>query len=201
LSTNYPTLLTISAFVSAFVAASGCGTATTAAVVDLAARDPRWATPLERPGLPNLHRVSDDLYRGAQLTKEGAAELVKLGVKTVVNLRSFHSDSDEIGDLPLKYEHIYMKAWHPEDEDVVKFLKIVTDRAKAPVFVHCMRGADRTGTVVAVYRIVLQGWSREDAIEEMRRGGYNFHEIWKGLPEYLRNLDVERIRREAGLAK
>lgn len=179
-------------------------------------RNPRWAVPIERPGLPNFHRVSDDLYRGAQPEAEGIRELEKLGVRTIVNLRLVRSDRDEIrqaglttggpvGSTPLPgprgigYEHIRMEAWDADSDEVLRFLKIVSDPARTPVFVHCRHGADRTGTMCAVYRIVVQGWSREDAVEEMTGGGFGFHAIWRGLPEYLRELDVERTRREAGL--
>jgi len=153
---------------------------------------------MDRPGLPNLHRVSAELYRGAQPTAEGVRELGKMGIRTIVNLRSDHSDRDEIGGGGIRYEHIRMKAWHVEDEDVAKFLRIVADPAKTPVFVHCAHGADRTGTVCAVYRMVVQGWSVEDAVREMREGGFGFHEVYRNLPAYLRRLDVERIRRMAG---
>jgi protein tyrosine phosphatase (PTP) superfamily phosphohydrolase (DUF442 family) len=169
-------------------------------------RDPRWARPIEKPGLPNLHQVSDDLYRGAQPEPEGFAELHKMGVKTVVNLRYMHSDRDDIreGGVPkdaFKYEHIRMHAWNAKDEDIVAFLKVMADDGNHPVFVHCQHGADRTGTAVAVYRLAVQGWSVEDALKEMMHGGFGFHEVWGNLLEYLRNLDVERIKREAGLAK
>lgn len=158
-----------------------------------------WATVMERPGLPNLHQVSADLYRGAQPTAEGMRELKKLGVRTVVSLRVFHSDSDEIGDTDLAYEEISFKAWHPEDEDVVRFLRIVTDKSRTPVFVHCEYGADRTGTMCAVYRIVVQGWSKEEAVSEMTQGGFGFHEGWQNLADYVKGLEVDRLRREAGI--
>jgi hypothetical protein len=77
-------------------------------------RPEKWATPLKLPGLPNLHKVSDDLYRGAQPTADGMRELKKLGVKTVVNLRTARSDKDELGDTGLAYEEIPMTAWHAE---------------------------------------------------------------------------------------
>jgi protein tyrosine phosphatase (PTP) superfamily phosphohydrolase (DUF442 family) len=164
-------------------------------------RPERWAQPLSLPGCPNLHRVSDVLYRGAQPTAEGMKELRRLGIRTVVNLRSFGSDRDEIEGSGggLGYEHIYMKAWHAEDHEVVRFLKIVADPARQPVFVHCQHGADRTGTMCAMYRIFLQGWSRDDATAEMRWGGYGFHEVWGNLLRYIRGLDVDSIRRQAGL--
>ena len=153
-----------------------------------------WAEPMELPGVPNLHKVSDGLYRGAQPTAEGMAALHKLGIKTIVNLRSFHSDRDEIGDLPLGYEHITMKTWHAEDKEVVRFLRIVGDEERRPVFVHCQRGADRTGTMCAIYRIFVLGWSKDDAIAEMTEGGFGFYEGWQNLIDYIRELDVERIR-------
>jgi protein tyrosine phosphatase (PTP) superfamily phosphohydrolase (DUF442 family) len=164
-------------------------------------RHERWARPLAKPGLPNLYRVSDVYLRGAQPSAEGMRELARMKVKTVVNLRAINSDRDEIGDAALAYEHISFKAWHAEDEDVLRFLRIVTDPERQPVFVHCQHGADRTGMMTAIYRIVVEGWSKDDAISEMTQGGYGFHAIWKDLVEYVRDLDVERLRKEAGLSK
>jgi protein tyrosine phosphatase (PTP) superfamily phosphohydrolase (DUF442 family) len=164
-------------------------------------RPGRWARPVTKPGLPNLHRVSDMYFRGAQPNAEGMRELARMKVKTVVNLRAINSDRDEIGDEALAYEHISFKAWHAEDEDVLRFLRIVTDPERQPVFVHCQHGADRTGMMTAIYRIVVEGWSKDDAISEMTQGGYGFHAIWKDLVEYVRDLDVERLRKESGFSK
>ena len=162
-------------------------------------RDDAWATPIERPGLPNLHQVSKNLYRGAQPTAEGMRELKRMGIRTVVNLRSFHSDRDEIGDTALAYEHIYMKAWHAEDKETVRFLQIVTDPQRTPVFVHCQHGADRTGTMCAIYRIAVQGWTKDEAIREMTEGDFGFHEAWQNLLDYINGLDIQRLKREAGM--
>ena len=122
-----------------------------------------------------------------------------MGVKTIVNLRAFHSDKDEIGDVAIGYEHISMKAWHPEEEDVVRFLKIVTDKEKTPVFVHCQHGADRTGLMCAIYRVAVCGWPKEAAADEMVHGGFGFHPIWKNLRDYLMNLDIEKVKNKAGV--
>ncbi|MHC4689665.1 MAG: fused DSP-PTPase phosphatase/NAD kinase-like protein, partial [Planctomycetota bacterium] len=105
-----------------------------------------WAEKIELPGLENFHKVSKDLYRGAQPSREGFAELKNLGIKTIVNLRSFHSDRDQMAGRDFIYEHIFMKAWHPEDKEIIRFLDIVTNETNLPVFVHCQHGADRTGT-------------------------------------------------------
>lgn len=157
-----------------------------------------WAQRLELPGVENLHKVSDFLYRGAQPTKEGMQQLKELGIKTIVNLRSFHSDRAEIGDTGLSYEHIYMKTWHAEDKEVVRFLNIVTDPNHTPVFVHCQRGADRTGTMCAIYRVAVQNWGKDEAIEEMVKGGFGFYTRWQNLIDYIRELDIEEIKQSAG---
>jgi protein tyrosine/serine phosphatase len=144
--------------------------------------------------------VNERLYRGGQPSEEGMRELRALGVKTVVNLRWLHSDRDEIGSLELGYEHIRMHAWHAKDEDVIRFLRIATDPTKQPVFLHCQHGSDRTGTMIAVYRMAVEGWTADEAIDEMMRGGHGFHSMYTNLTQYLRELDVERIRREAGIS-
>ena len=160
-----------------------------------------WAQTVELPGCPNLHKVDDMFYRGGQPTAEGFRKLKELGIRTVINLRALHSDREEIGKTDLAYEEISVKAWHPEDEDLVRFLRIVTDKNRAPFFVHCQYGSDRTGTMMAVYRIVIQGWTKDEAIAEMTQGGLGFHPTWENLVDYVRRLDVETIRRRAGLEK
>ena len=162
-------------------------------------RPASWATPVKLQGVPNLHKVSDALYRSAQPTAQGMQKLKKKGIETIVNLRSFHSDRDEIGNTGLGYEHIYMKAWHPERKEIVRFLQLVTNEQKTPVLVHCQHGADRTGTMCAVYRIAIQRWTKKEAIREMREGGFNFHEVWKNLPSWIMKLDIESIKKDAGI--
>lgn len=185
----------------------GCLTFGAACLADEPAAEPAtnrpvaWAQPIPLAGVPNLHKVSATLYRSAQPTAEGMANLKKLGIRTVLDLRSFHSDKDELASTGLASESISMKTWHPEEEDVIRFLKIVSDPAKAPVLMHCRHGADRTGMLCAIYRIVIQGWTREDALREMTEGGFNFHELWVNLVPYIQKLDFDRLRKEAGLDK
>ena len=162
-------------------------------------RPETWAQPVKLSGVPNLYRVSGELYRGDQPSPQGMQNIKDLGIKTIVNLRSFHSDRDEIGDTGLAYEHITMKPWHPEEKEAVRFLKIVTDPQRLPVLVHCRHGSDRTGAMVAIYRIAVQGWSKNEAIREMTEGGFRFHRIWSNLPRWIEKLDIDRIKREAGM--
>jgi len=145
------------------------------------------------PGLRNFARVSENLYRGAQPTEQGFKELKKMGVKTIINLRSSHSDEKMMGNYGFVYVSIPCKAWHPEDEDVAKFMRIATNPAYQPVFVHCQYGADRTGMMVAAYRIYVQGWTNYDAGKELKK--YGFHGIWKDIKNYIEHYEKARIGR------
>lgn len=156
---------------------------------------------MDLPGLPNLHKVSDSLYRGAQPTAEGLKQLEKLGIKTVFNLRFLTSDRKKLKGTQLDYEHINTTTFSTETKNVIRFLKIATDPQRTPIFVHCHRGVDRTGVMCAAYRIVVEGWSKEEAIEEMTNGGFTSRPIKKNLLDYLRKMDVEKIQRDAGLRK
>ena len=167
------------------------------AVPEAVQRPSSWAVPVEKPGLPNLFRVTDTLYRGAQPPVEGFSELKAMGIKTVLNLRSFRTD--DLGSTGLRYFSIPENSWHPEEEDVVEFLKIVSDTNNLPLFVHCKHGADRTGTMCAVYRIAVQGWTKDEAIREMTEGGYGFHDVWENLIDFIQDLDVNAVRAKAGV--
>jgi protein tyrosine/serine phosphatase len=158
-------------------------------------RPARWAKPVPgKDGLPNLFKVHDGLYRGAQPEEAGYAELKAMGIKTVVNLRTFHSDRRECKEHGLDNVHIRVQAWNPEVEDVQAFLEVAADPNRRPVFVHCLHGADRTGMMVALYRIVRQGWSKESAIREMVDGGYGFHKVWKELREFVEETDTDQFK-------
>jgi len=163
-------------------------------------RPSEWARPIDLPGAPDLYKVSDHLYRGAQPTAEGMKNLKKLGVKTVVNLRWLHSDRDDLEGTDMGYVHIPIRTWKLKEKHVLKFLRVVIDPAHQPVFVHCKHGADRTRAMSAFYRMVVQNWSKEKAVEEMTRGGYNYHSIWSSLVDFIREADIESYRKKLGLA-
>lgn len=162
---------------------------------DLTNRPANWAQPVERPGISNFFQVTTNLYRGAQPTAEGMKQLKTMGVKTVINLRAFHSDKDEVTGTGLKSVRFEVKPWHAEEDDVVEFLKVVADTNNLPVFVHCQRGADRTGMMCAMYRIVDCGWTKQQAIDEMKNGGFNFSPVWQNLISFVEKADVEKIKR------
>ncbi len=166
---------------------------------DKSKRPANWAKPIKMAGVPNLHKINNGLYRSAQPDAKGFKNLKKLGIKTIINLRSFHSNDDEIGKLKFNRVHMYVKAWHPEEKEAVRFLKIVTNPRYQPVLVHCQHGADRTGTMCALYRIAVQGWTKKQAIEEMTKGGYNYHSVWKNLIEWINKQNIKKLKKEAGI--
>lgn len=139
------------------------------------------------PGLENFAKISEALYRGAQPRREGFAELKRLGVRTVVNLRDHHSDAQALAGLGLRYAAIPCETSEPTEAHVVAFLRVVTDPANQPVFVHCRLGADRTGMMVACYRMTVQGWDRQAAVSEMYNFG--FHPIWQSILKFLGAFD------------
>jgi protein tyrosine/serine phosphatase len=147
---------------------------------------------VELKGVPNLYRVTENIYRSGQPSAEGFRSLEALGVKTVLNLRDLHHD--RLRGTALRGVRIKMRAWNPERADIVRALKILSDKDNGPFLVHCRHGADRTGLIMAMYRMAVQGWEREKAIEEMIDGGYKFHAIWTEIPQFLRQVDVAGIK-------
>jgi protein tyrosine/serine phosphatase len=99
----------------------------------------------------------------------------------------------------LKLARLHMKPWHAEDEDVVAFLKVASNTNNLPLFVHCQRGADRTGMVCAMYRIVICGWTKDAAIQEMKEGGFHFNTGWQNLVDYINRVDIEALKKRAGM--
>jgi hypothetical protein len=122
-----------------------------------------------------------------------------MGVKTIVNLRSAHSDRTTIAGMGFRYVEIPFYAWSPSREVVAKVLAVIRDPENQPVFVHCQHGADRTGYTIASYRIVEQGWDNDSALREMRR--FRFHTIWGAIPSFVEDLDASAMRTRVAQTK
>jgi len=181
--------LAFAALVLAFAApALGAGPA------PVPARPASWARPVAADGVKNLYKVTDGLYRGAQPRAAGMRSLERLGIKTIVNLRGWFSDEDEIEGTKLRLIEVGMSAGRVDEEKLIVVLRALNDPAGAPYFVHCWHGSDRTGLVVAVHRIVFEGWTRAAAIDELLHGGYGFHAMYDDILSYLRTFDVEGVR-------
>jgi len=121
-------------------------------------------------GIKNFGRVNENFYRGAQPDMEGFAELKKLGVKTVIDLREDKKRhaAGWVRAAGMEYVNIPLRASRPATEaETEQFLQLVNDPANWPVYVHCKGGRHRTGALVAVYRITHDGWSADLAFKEM----------------------------------
>jgi protein tyrosine phosphatase (PTP) superfamily phosphohydrolase (DUF442 family) len=139
-------------------------------------------------GIGNFARISENLYRGGQPSERGFQTLKQMGIRTVVDLRGqIHQES-----VGLRLIHIPSSASHPDERQIIEFLKLVRDPQACPVFVHGEQGTSRTGLYVAVYRMVEQGWSARDAEVELRNFG--FDSFWKQIPNFLEHLDVAKLR-------
>jgi len=155
---------------------------------------PAHASGQKRPikGVGNFGEVTPMLFRGAQPTHEGFEALAKMGINIVVDGRGDRSDSEgkEVGKLGMQYVAI---PWHcpfPHDEVFVQFLKLLQENPNKKVFVHCRLGQDRTGMMVAAYRMAGQGWTADEAMREMQQFGFStvHHIICPGLASYEKSF-------------
>jgi len=157
-------------------------------------RPVQWAEPIAMEGVANLHRISPMLYRSEQPTALGMKNLEKLGIRTVINLRAFNDDDDEVKGTSLRTEHIKILTWRIDDRHVIEVMRMLRQTENAPFLIHCQHGADRTGVMSAMYRILEQGWTPEDALKELIDGGYGYHPMWKNIVRYVQSVDVAKLR-------
>jgi protein tyrosine/serine phosphatase len=155
-----------------------------------------WATPIQLQGVANLYRVTDYLYRSEQPTAEGMKNLERMGMRTIIDLKVIESDSDVIRGTGLHLEELSVKPWHIEHENVVRVLQIIRKRENGPFLIHCWKGEDRVGVMIAMFRIIEQGWTKDEAIQEMVEGGYGFNRAWINIVRYVKQADVEKIRKQ-----
>jgi tyrosine-protein phosphatase SIW14 len=145
-------------------------------------------------GPSNLHKVDDKVWRSGQPARYQFRELKKQGVGEVLCLRRWHSDINEAPGMDL--HHVRMNAGKIKDEQIVRALRAIL-AADQPILVHCFHGADRTGAVIAMYRMVVQDWPRQKAIDEFMDPKYGHHaDYFPNIREYLEKVDIEKIRRE-----
>jgi protein tyrosine/serine phosphatase len=138
-------------------------------------------------GIPNFGQVTPNLYRGAQPSAEGIAELKNMGVEVIVDLRGGgRSEEAAAKKLGMQYVSIPSHCPFPRDEPFAKFLKVIEENPGKKVFVHCRLGDDRTGMAVAAYRMAEEGWQPDEALREMKAFGFStlHRAICPGLESY-----------------
>lgn len=134
------------------------------------------------PGIKNFDQVDAYVYRGAQPTGEGFSYLSKLGVKTVIDLREADdrakAEERVVTGAGMQYVNVPMTGLTPPTEaEITKILAILENNTIGPVFVHCKRGADRTGAVIAAYHIDHDKWDNSRALQDAKAHSMSFFQI------------------------
>ena len=158
-------------------------------------RPVQWATPINAQF--NLFQIDTDLYRSQQPQPQNLDQIKALGIRTVISFRAFHSDDLVIQAPEIMLIRIPINTWHIKDRHIIAALDAIQQaRQNGPVLIHCQHGADRTGLVSAMYRVIYQGWQKEDALKEMTEGGYGYHSIWTNIPRYLEQANIQELQQQ-----
>jgi protein tyrosine phosphatase (PTP) superfamily phosphohydrolase (DUF442 family) len=182
-------LRAIAAGVFVFLMAGGVPVHPQATSPDVVSSDPEGliGRKLFLDGVPNFGEVTSQLLRGGQPTEQGFKELSKRGVGLVVNLRGDSKvEREQVQKLGMQYVSIPWHCASPKDAQMAEFLKILRGNPDKKIFVHCRLGVDRTGMMIASYRIAEQGWTAARAQREMSAFGFDsfHHMLCPGLSTY-----------------
>jgi tyrosine-protein phosphatase SIW14 len=175
---------------------AGLVVATTLASAGFAA--PSLAPDIE--GVGNFQKVDGHVYRGAQPTREGFSNLSKLGIQTVIDLREpgdrSATERKWVTGAGMRYISVPMYGMAtPSNESVLKVLELLEDGSTGPVFVHCKRGADRTGGVIACYRVEHDHWKNDRALAEARSMGMSWFQT--AIQSYVRKYQARDLTASA----
>ena len=148
--------------------------------------------------IPNFQQVDGSLYRGGQPNEEGLRRLKEIEIKTIINLRGegkeMTGEKELASKLGIDFVNIPLSVYQaPTDEQALRFLSIVTNKEKQPVFVHCDSGRDRTGAFVAMYRVVVSGWTIKQAYKEARRLGFWPYHGDAELKKFIHQLKDRKV--------
>jgi protein tyrosine phosphatase (PTP) superfamily phosphohydrolase (DUF442 family) len=143
------------------------------------------------PGIKNFDQVDAQVYRGAQPTVEGFRYLARIGVKTVIDLREAgeRAKAEErlIRESGMAYLNVPMtKLTPPTEAELLKILPVLENPSDGPVFVHCRRGADRTGAVIAAYHIDHDHWDNARALKDAKAHSMGYFQIPR--QNFIRNF-------------
>ncbi len=145
-------------------------------------------------GVENFGRVSDRFFRGGAVTADGVKNLAEMGVRAVVDLRDEpNADEPAICDRNgIKYFNFPMTGHNTPDDKAVSEILSIIQNAKGPVYIHCSAGKHRAGTIAALYRTRVQGWSKEKVWAEQRSYGFGMPEEHPELYAYVYGSRAER---------
>lgn len=154
-----------------------------------------WAQKVEGQEIRALYKVDNHLYRSGLPPRAGMLNIQRAGVRSILNLHHFGNDDAEVQGTSLHVKQIRIKVTKMTYADIVQSLRYI-EKTNKPVLVHCLTGADRTGVVVAAYRM-LKGWTKKEAINEMANGGYHFRRhLFSNLIPLVEGIDIKRLKRD-----
>lgn len=156
-------------------------------------RPATWAQPVIGGGPGNFFRVNPVLFRSEQPEDEDMPALTAVGIRSLLCLREYHDDVGEAKGSGLKLLRVPLDAGRLDAAGLKRALDALRT-AEKPVLVHCWHGSDRTGAVVAAWRMVEEGWTRDAAIDEFVHGGFGYHQDWfPGIVDLLRTVDLDQL--------
>ncbi|MBC3373224.1 dual specificity protein phosphatase family protein [Pseudomonas sp. SWRI92] len=163
-----------------------------AQAADGAQRPDEWAQPVAERY--HLFQMSPTLYRSALPDGAALPLLAKFNIGTVITFLP-DSDANWLSTSGIRQVQLPYRTNHVDDSDILNALRAVqAAEANGPVLMHCKHGSDRTGLVAAMYRVVVQGWSKEDALDEMTEGGFGDSHHFKDGVRYVMQADVDKLR-------
>lgn len=152
------------------------------------------AEDIPKGGFTNLYKLNSNTFRSEQPDRKGFLLIQQLGIKTVINLRHHQTDKKLINNTDIILKHYPINAWRISYEDIVQVLKTIRD-SEQPVLIHCKHGADRTGCIIAAYRMVYENVPKEDAIKELEEKQFGFHDGWyPNILDLLNSLDITQLK-------
>lgn len=179
-----------------FISSSSLVGCITSPALPLEQRPQHWGTAINQKD--NFYRISEFVFRSEQPHAELLPQLKAQHINVVINLRSRNADLDVLPSTDFQLRHIPIHTWAMSREDLLTVMQQIQQakRLNQKTIIHCYHGSDRTGASIAMYRIIFENWSTEDALNEMKHGGYGFHPVWIHIEKIFSPENVKWIQQQ-----
>ena len=179
-----------------FISSSSLVGCITTPTISAQQRPPHWGKALHQPD--NFYQISEHVFRSEQPNTKLIPQLKTQHIDTVINLRSRNADLAVLPSTDFQLIHIPIDTWAMNRDDLLQVMQHIQQAQKLnqKVLIHCYHGSDRTGASVAMYRIIFENWPTEDALNEMKYGGYGFHPVWIHIEKIFSPENIKWIRQQ-----
>jgi protein tyrosine/serine phosphatase len=156
-------------------------------------------TETKKEDLPNFHEVNKNLFRGGQPTEEGIKQLSARGIKTVISFRDTQEkvlrEKKIVEANGMRFVNMRLNNWFKSsNHEIDAIIEEIRKPENRPVFIHCKRGADRTGTVVAIYRMKYDGWTAKQANAEAKKFGLGWWQVF--MKDFIHDYYRDNIEKK-----